>query len=114
MLRSTRHSLRRLALFLGVVLALLNGPVEIFHHAFHAQAIAAVQKHDSVRLSAPAEPCPLCALAALPVTLPIAERLLSEPLTQPLLVCELLAGVECLRLAPQRFDSLRAPPAFAC
>lgn len=117
MISSLRCQARRLTLFLGVVLALLHGPVEFFHHAFHAQAIAS-HAQDSSQASSAVEaspdPCPLCALAALPITLPVAERLLSEPCTQPTLVCRLLLADERLRCAPKRFHSLRAPPEPTC
>ena len=117
MISSLRCQARRLTLFLGVVLALLHGPVEFFHHAFHAQAIAAHSQDSSQSSSAveaSPDPCPFCALAALPITLPVAERLLSEPCTQPTLVCLLLSVEECLRRSAQRFHSLRAPPEPTC
>lgn len=113
MLKILRRQACRLTLFLGVVLTLLHGPMEYFHHALHAQVIAA-HTSDTSAVEPPAEPCPLCALAALPITLPVAERLLSEPLTQPILFCQALTAEEQLRRASQRFDPLRAPPSLTC
>ncbi len=113
MISSLRSQLRRLTLFLGVMLALLHGPVELMHHAFHARMIAA-HAQNLATFTTSAEPCPLCALAALPLTLSAPEHLLSEPCTQPILVCRLLCVEEGLRRSTQRFDRLRAPPALTC
>lgn len=115
MMRSLRGYMHHLTLFLGVVLSLVYGPVELLHSATHAQAIAKAQGDASAdAIAAPSEACALCALAALTVALPRAERLLLEPPTQSWLVYLVLSRPESLRLAAPCFHPLRAPPALTC
>ncbi|MBB6050207.1 hypothetical protein [Armatimonas rosea] len=121
MMRSLRRYLQHLTLFLGVILSVVYGPVEMLHSAAHAQAIATAQVHQRAQgaaptdtLAAPTEACALCVLAALLVALPRVECLLHEPPTQPRQVCLVLSHPESLRLAAPCFQPLRAPPAPTC
>lgn len=112
MLSPLRRSLRQIALLLGVVLALLHGPAELFHERLHTPPAACLSS-DEVGIAAPEHACALCSLATLVGSVPQVAVAQPQPVflswgqaDTPLKEQPVLA-----RLV--RACSLRAPPAVA-